>query len=160
MPNNFVPYSNYWGVLVSCPSCQNKVQVSDVKKHMVINCGEGMTVPMSVDDILSWPLTTPPTTVKQHIASRRMMATGENSKRRETIQLPTAGQVRYQTNNDCFLVQNMYHMKLFYSSHLCSLMCRQHAYPLLKLVLRQFTDVVTIYRILEPVCPGYSFKRR
>ena len=69
-------------------------------------------MPKSVDDILSRPLTTPPTTVEQHIASsvvRRMMATGENSKRRETIQLPTAGQVRYQTINDCFLVQNRYH---------------------------------------------------
>ena len=61
-------------------------------------CGEGRTAEvMSITDILSKPLTVPPTTAEQQVASnvvRWMM-----SEHGDTIRLPTAGQVRYYNLN-------------------------------------------------------------
>ena len=84
-------------VVVICQSCNREVRVSDMKTHAATKCGEGGTIQdLSVSDILSRPLTTPPTTVEQRVASnvvRRMMSTSQGGER---IRLPIAGQVRHK----------------------------------------------------------------
>ena len=83
------------GVLITCLACKQKVRVSDLKTHTAMKCGVGGTAEvMSITDILSKPLTAPPTTAEQQVASNvvRRMLSGYG----ETIRLPTAEQVRYQ----------------------------------------------------------------
>ena len=63
--------------------------------HTATKCGVGRSAEvMSITDILSKPLTALPTTAEQQVASNvvRRMLSGHG----ETIQLPTAGQVRHQ----------------------------------------------------------------
>ena len=84
-------------VVIVCLLCTRKVQVNNIKTHLTTKCGAGVSgVNMSVDDILSQPLTTPLSRVEQNVAYnvvKRMIKTG---KKRDSVSLPTAGEVRSQ----------------------------------------------------------------
>ena len=67
--------------MVTCQSCHQDILVSDVKTHAAMKCGQGGTGTahdLCASDIVSRPLTTPPTTVEQRVASnvvRHLMST-------------------------------------------------------------------------------------
>ena len=92
-----------------------------------MKCGVGRTAEVtSITDILSKPLTAPPTTAEQQVASNvvRRMLNGHG----ETIRLPTAGQVRYQRYIKGIIIAMIMYINSY--SHLHLLMYQQPKCPL------------------------------
>ena len=89
-------------LLVRCeePNCIEVVALKNLKKHVASGCV--CKVPtfspskMTVSQILSRPLTSPPTTAEKKVATtvvKRIIASDQQASQPDMVQLPTAGQV-------------------------------------------------------------------
>ena len=79
--------------MVTCPSCKQSVRCSDIKEHCNCECRDTDTADLTLQGILSQPLTTEPTEMEKQVAAklvRKMMAAGSTS----SLHIPTGGQVR------------------------------------------------------------------
>ena len=95
-------------LLVTCdkPLCTEVVALKNLQKHMASGCTHEIHTfspsKLTVGQILSRPLTSPPTTAERKAATsvvKRLIGTsadgeGTSRSRKDMVRLPTAGQVR------------------------------------------------------------------
>ena len=109
-------------LLMKCenPLCTEVVALKNIRKHMAYGCMQEMHTfspsKLTVGQILSCPLTSPPTTAERKAATsvvKRIIASksGEEKQSQNIIKLPTAGQVSRYMHINSFYIK--------YTTHTC-----------------------------------------